>query len=104
MGMGRDIRKTDVSKVAETLKAWRESCNGMLTCLENQAKRADEAKHINLTHQTEIKKKVNDIREVLKSQKKFGDDDDIHSAMDMENDRRGFNRYRGHGRQGRNHF
>jgi len=100
--MGRDIRKTDVTKIAKTLKDWRESCNGMLTCLENQAKRADEAKHDNITHQSEIKKKVQDIRAVMKSQKKFGDDD-LHSEMDIENERRNHNRFNRHfNRQGRN--
>lgn len=34
--MGEDIRKTDATKIAKTPKAWRESCNGMVTCLENQ--------------------------------------------------------------------
>jgi len=47
--------------------------NGMLTCLENQAKRADEkeSKHYDITHQSEIKKKVQHIRAMMKSQKKY---------------------------------
>ena len=53
------IFQSDVAKIEETLKAWCESCDGMLACLEDQVNRANAMKQTNITHQKQIEQKVN---------------------------------------------
>ena len=50
--------QSDVAKIQETLKNWCESCDGMLTCLEEQVNRANGTKQANIAHQKQIEQKV----------------------------------------------
>jgi COP9 signalosome complex subunit 7 len=57
--MGRDIRKSDIGQITETLQQWCENCDAMLTCIETQVVRANSMKENHLEHKNDIEKKVN---------------------------------------------
>jgi len=88
--MGRDIKKSDVAKIEETLKDWCESCDGMLACLEEQVNRANETKQSNIAHQKQIEQKVKEIRGQLKAQQQLseGGHEDPDSRMETDRERR----------------
>lgn len=64
---GRDIRKEDIQSVISTLSSWCQSCDGVLTCLENQALRAEGLKEVHVAHKASIAEKLEETKAKLKS-------------------------------------
>lgn len=52
--IGRDIKQDDIQKIANTLKEWCESCETMLSAIEQQIDRADSAKTAYVLHNDDV--------------------------------------------------
>lgn len=60
-GLGRDVRPGDTGVVAETLAAWGEACDTVLSCIEDQISRANVEKQKATYHKERIQRDVSDI-------------------------------------------
>lgn len=56
--IGRDIRSEDISKIAETLQEWCESCETVLATIEEQIEHANANKTSWVKHQDDIDSEV----------------------------------------------
>lgn len=56
--IGRDIRSEDISKIAETLQEWCESCETVLATIEEQIEHANANKTSWVKHQDDIESEV----------------------------------------------
>jgi len=87
--LGRDIQKSDMKKIKDTLQAWCDSCDGMLACLEQQVARANTTKADHIAHKKHMEEKVNEIRAQLRSQQQLSDGpEDPDSRMETDRERR----------------
>lgn len=57
--IGRDIRSDDVAQIVETLQEWCDSCETVLTSIEEQINRANKEKSRRLKHKERIDNEVN---------------------------------------------
>jgi len=89
--LGRDIQKSDMKRIKDTLQAWCDSCDGMLACLEQQVNRANTTKKNHIAHKKYIEEKVNETRSQLKAQQQLSEGpEDPDSRMETERrDRKG---------------
>jgi len=86
--MGRDIQRSDIVTIKDTLQAWCDSCDGMLACLESQVNKANTAKQSHIAHKKKIEQKIKDTRTQLKAQQLLVDShEDPDSRMDMDRER-----------------
>jgi len=88
--LGRDIQKSDIKRIKDTLQGWCDSCDGMLACLEHQVNRANTLKSNHIAHKKVIEDKVKDIRNQLKAQQQLSEGpEDPDSRMETDRERRG---------------
>lgn len=94
--MARDIQRSDIVKIKDTLQAWCESCDGMLSCLEQQVNKANTLKQNHTAHKKRIEQKIKDVRHNLKNQQiaasMEGHEDPDSSRMEMDRERRDRNK------------
>eukprot|EP00096_Caligus_rogercresseyi_P011846 TRINITY_DN4801_c0_g1_i3.p1 TRINITY_DN4801_c0_g1~~TRINITY_DN4801_c0_g1_i3.p1 ORF type:complete len:282 (+),score=111.93 TRINITY_DN4801_c0_g1_i3:77-922(+) len=83
---GRDIHKEDVSSIINTLTSWCESCDGILSCLENEANRANALKAESIKHKNEVASKHTLLMRSVKDQQMNESmmTDDPDSRMDVD--------------------
>jgi len=87
--LGRDIQKSDMKRIKDTLQAWCDSCDGMLACLEHQVNRANTTKKNHIAHKKSIEDKVKEIRTQLKAQQQLSEGpEDPDSRMETDRERR----------------
>lgn len=56
--IGRDIKPEDIQKIAATLKEWCDSCESVLSTIEQQIDRANSAKGAHIMHNEKIDQEV----------------------------------------------
>ncbi|XP_024870499.1 COP9 signalosome complex subunit 7 isoform X5 [Temnothorax curvispinosus] len=67
-GLGRDVRPGDTGVVAETLAAWGEACDTVLSCIEQQISRANIEKQKATYHKERIQRDITNIKKSLAAQ------------------------------------
>ncbi|XP_012228241.1 COP9 signalosome complex subunit 7 isoform X2 [Linepithema humile] len=67
-GLGRDVRPGDMGVVAETLAAWGQACDTVLSCIEQQISRANVEKQKATYHKERIQRDISNIKKSLASQ------------------------------------
>ncbi|XP_030387126.1 COP9 signalosome complex subunit 7 [Scaptodrosophila lebanonensis] len=80
---GRDIPPGYTSKIAETLQAWVNSCDGVSNCIDMQIKYANAEKAKRLFNKERIEHELINLKKVLKSQASDSDESmqiDTHGA------------------------
>jgi len=91
--MARDIQRSDIVNIKDTLQSWCESCDGMLSCLEQQVNKANTLKQNHTAHKKMIEAKIKDIRHNLKNQQQMSavmdghEDPDSSRMMEMDRER-----------------
>ncbi|XP_040577665.1 COP9 signalosome complex subunit 7b [Lepeophtheirus salmonis] len=83
---GRDIKKEDISSIINTLTSWCDSCDGILSCLEQEANRANGLKAESIKHKNEVSTKHAILMRSAKDQQ-INDTviaDDPDSRMDVD--------------------
>ncbi|CAB4057142.1 COPS7 [Lepeophtheirus salmonis] len=83
---GRDIKKEDISSIINTLTSWCDSCDGILSCLEQEANRANGLKAGSIKHKNEVSTKHAILMRSAKDQQ-INDTviaDDPDSRMDVD--------------------
>lgn len=66
--LGRDIRPDDVSKIAATLQEWCESCETVLSCIEEQINHANTEKARRRKHKDHMEQEISNLKKTLKTQ------------------------------------
>ncbi|CAG9858358.1 unnamed protein product [Phyllotreta striolata] len=66
--VGRDIRADDINIIVNCLQDWCSSCEGVLSCVENQIHRANSEKNRCIQRKADIENEVVNIKKTLKTQ------------------------------------
>ncbi|KAF2365450.1 Proteasome component (PCI) domain [Trinorchestia longiramus] len=87
--LGRDIKPEDLPQIAATLKAWCNTCNGLLGTLESLVWKANSTKEENLRRASSIENEVSKIKSNLKRQA-GGGSADVDDGMPQSDSIRDF--------------
>ncbi|XP_020294568.1 COP9 signalosome complex subunit 7 isoform X2 [Pseudomyrmex gracilis] len=71
-GLGRDVRPGDTGVVAETLAAWGQACDTVLSCIEEQISKANIEKQKATFHKERIQRDITNIKKSLAAQSGSG--------------------------------
>ncbi|XP_060527718.1 COP9 signalosome complex subunit 7b isoform X2 [Cylas formicarius] len=66
--IGRDIRPEDINVIVNCLQDWSSACEGVLSCVETQIRRANAEKNTAMLRQIEIETEISNIKKTLKTQ------------------------------------
>ncbi|CAH1115573.1 unnamed protein product [Psylliodes chrysocephalus] len=66
--VGRDIRAEDINIIVNCLQDWCSSCEGVLSCVENQIHRANSEKNRCIQRKADIENEIVNIKKTLKTQ------------------------------------
>ncbi|XP_056642625.1 COP9 signalosome complex subunit 7a [Diorhabda carinulata] len=66
--IGRDIRAEDINIISNCLQDWCSACEGVLSCVENQIRRANSEKNKSMQRKADIENEIVNIKKTLKTQ------------------------------------
>ncbi|XP_067006696.1 COP9 signalosome complex subunit 7b [Anabrus simplex] len=81
--IGRDVRLEDLGFVVDVLQEWCNSCEDMLSCVEQQICRANSTKQQSLQHKEAIQQQISEVRAAMKLPSQCSDEvmaSDLHEA------------------------
>jgi len=82
--VGRDIKPTDVDIVIQVLQDWTDSCETVLSNIENQIIKANSMKDNHLKLKQQIETEITSIKKNLKAQAQDGESEEMREVLQQD--------------------